>query len=70
VRCFTTKYPLTSTEFSLNGDKIYAGGIDNDIKVFNLGQAKQEETIHGHQDTVSGLEISFDGTYLMSFSFD
>lgn len=26
--------------------------------------------IKGHQDTISGLSISFDGTYLLSSSFD
>jgi Prp8 binding protein len=42
LRCFETKYPLTSIEFSLNGDRLFAGGIDNEIKIFNLGEQKQE----------------------------
>lgn len=40
MKSFTTKYPLTAVEFSMNGDRIFAGGIDNDIKVFNVAQGK------------------------------
>ena len=61
---------MTSVEFSLNGDRIFAGGIDNQIKVFNIAENKQEETIDNHIETISGLSISFDGTYLLSSSFD
>lgn len=46
------------------------GGIDNDIKIFNISEGKEEEVIKGHVDNISGLAISFDGTYLMSSSFD
>ena len=56
--------------FSLNGDKVYFGGIDNSIKCFDIAADKIEEVIEGHQDTLSSLEISHDGTYLMSNSFD
>lgn len=31
-----TKYPLTACAFSLNGQKLYVGGIDNEIKVLNV----------------------------------
>lgn len=64
------KYPITSVSFSLHGDRIFAGGIDNEIKIINVGESKVEEVIQGHQDTVSSLQISFDGSYLMSNSFD
>jgi Prp8 binding protein len=45
MRVFQTKYPITSVSFSLNGDKLYAGGIDNDIQVYNIGEQKLEDTI-------------------------
>ena len=70
VRSFQSKYPLTSAAFSFNGDRVYTGGIDNDIRIWNIGEDKVEETIEGHGDTVSSLSISFDGSYLMSNSFD
>lgn len=70
VKSITTKYPLTSLSFSLHGERLFVGGIDNEIKVINVGEGRIEETISGHQDTVSSLQISFDGSYLMSNSFD
>jgi hypothetical protein len=39
----------------LNGDKVYIGGIDNDIRVYNIAEQKIEDTISGHQDTISSL---------------
>ena len=38
--------------------------------MFNIAENKQEETIDNHIETISGLSISFDGTYLLSSSFD
>jgi Prp8 binding protein len=35
-RIYQTKYPITSVCFSLNGEKVYIGGIDNDIRVYNI----------------------------------
>jgi Prp8 binding protein len=70
IKSIASKYPLTSVSFSLHGDRVFVGGIDNDIKCYSVADGKLEETIQGHQDTISSLEISFDGTYLMSNSFD
>lgn len=70
VKSITTKYPLTSLSFSLHGERLFVGGIDNEIRMINVGEGKIEEVISGHQDTVSSLQISFDGSYLMSNSFD
>jgi Prp8 binding protein len=70
LKVYQTKYPITSVSFSLNGEKLYTGGIDNDIHVYKLGEDKQEDTIEGHQDTISSLSISHDGSYLLSNSFD
>lgn len=70
MRVVQGKYPLTSVCFGYNGDKVYYGGIDNEIKCYNVGEQKVEECIEGHQDTIGSLEISHDGQYLMSNSFD
>ena len=42
IKSIQTKYPLTSVSFSLHGERIFAGGIDNEIKVINVGSAKVE----------------------------
>ncbi len=50
---FSNKYPMTSVCFSETGDKVFAGGIDNQIKCFNLKTGKIEYTLDGHLDTIS-----------------
>lgn len=70
IRSINTKFPLTSVSFSLHGERIFAGGIDNEIKVYNTSDGRAEEIIEGHVDTISSLALSFDGSYLMSNSFD
>ena len=37
---FIRKYPLTSASFSQHGEKLYVGGIDNDIHVYNIAEGK------------------------------
>ena len=49
---------------------MYSGGIDNVIYMYDVGEGRLEESISGHQDTVSCLSLGPDGTYLMSNSFD
>ncbi len=61
---------MTAVSFNLTGDRVYYGGIDNDIKCHNIGMDKHEETIPGHIDTICSLKVSRDGSYLMSNSFD
>lgn len=42
MRVVQGKYPLTSVCFGYNGDKVYYGGIDNEIKCYNVGEQKVE----------------------------
>lgn len=44
-RIYQTKYPITSVTFSLNGDKVYLGGIDNDIRCYNIAEQRVEDVI-------------------------
>ncbi|GJP34273.1 hypothetical protein CLOM_g18720 [Closterium sp. NIES-68] len=36
IQTFPDKYQVTSVAFSYNGDKVYSGGIDNQVKVWDL----------------------------------
>lgn len=64
------KYQITSVRFNLNGDQIFIGGIDNQIKIFDLRKKAIDNILIGHLDTITGLALSNSGTYLLSNSMD
>jgi len=67
---FETQYATTSVTFSQDGEQVYSGGIDNDIKVWNVRQGGIENRYEGHEDSITGLKLSPDGNYLLTNSMD
>lgn len=65
-----TEYPITALAFSEAGNELYSGGIDNDIKVWDLRKKAVAYTMVGHTDTVTSLELSPDSQTLLSNSMD
>lgn len=61
---------MTSVSFNDSSDKIFIAGIDNEIKVFDLRKKIIDYTLFGHTDTVTGICLSHDGSYLLSNSMD
>ncbi|CAG8546055.1 5254_t:CDS:10 [Paraglomus brasilianum] len=70
VDTFTQKYQITATCFSEAGDLVFAGSIDNDIKAWDLRKKDVVYVLKGHLDTISGLRLSPDGSYLLSNGMD
>jgi len=68
---YASKYAVTAVCFSDAGDQIFSGGIDNDIKVWDVRNNKEPSlTMVGHEDTISGVRLSPDGSYLLTNSMD
>ena len=65
-----TNYPITSIALAEAGNELYTGGIDNDIKVWDMRKKDVAYTMVGHTDTVTSLEVSPDGQALLSYSHD
>lgn len=63
------KYQILSSVFG-NDDKIYFGGIDNLIHVYNLKMDAIEFTISGHNDTILCLRYNRNNNSLLSNSID
>ncbi|CAI9108526.1 OLC1v1008143C1 [Oldenlandia corymbosa var. corymbosa] len=64
------KYQITAVSFSDASDKIYTGGIDNDVKVWDLRRNEVTMTLQGHQDMITGMQLSPDGSYLLTNGMD
>lgn len=70
VQTLPNKYPVTAVAFADAGDQVYAGGLDNNIHVWELRKTAVSMTLKGHNDTVTGLRVSPDGTHLLSNAMD
>lgn len=56
--------------FNDTAESVFSGGIDNDIKVWDVRKNELLYTMRGHTDTVTGLTLSPDGSYLLSNAMD
>lgn len=56
--------------FNDTAEQVMSGGIDNDIKVWDLRKNSVLYKLKGHTDTVTGLSLSPDGSYILSNSMD
>jgi Prp8 binding protein len=65
-----TDFPVTAVSLSEAGNELYSGGIDNDIKVWDLRKRAVAYSLIGHNDTVTSLRVSPDSQTLLSHSHD
>lgn len=65
-----TDFPVTALSISPAGNEIYSGGIDNDIRVWDLRKKATVYSLLGHSDTVTSLRVSPDAQSLLSYSMD
>ncbi|XVF29586.1 hypothetical protein REPUB_Repub15cG0134700 [Reevesia pubescens] len=70
IQTFPDKYQITAVSFSDASDKIFTGGIDNDVKVWDLRKGEVTMTLQGHQDMITGMSLSPDGSYLLTNGMD
>ena len=65
-----TEFPITSIAVAEAGNELYSGGIDNDIKVWDMRKKAVAYSMAGHTDTVTSLQVSPDTQALLSNSHD
>lgn len=70
VAFIETPFPITAIALSEAGNELFTGGIDNDIKVWDIRKQAVNYTLLGHTDTVTSLQISPDNLTLLSNARD
>ncbi|KAK5994902.1 Pre-mRNA-splicing factor cwf17 [Cladobotryum mycophilum] len=65
-----TDFPITAIAMSYAGNEIYTGGIDNDIRVWDIRKKGVMYSLLGHSDTITSLRVSPDAQSLLSHSMD
>ena len=63
-------YQVTAVTFDDTTQCVITGGIDNDVKVWDIRAEKTTMELHGHTDTITGLALDQDGSYVLSNSMD
>ncbi|KAG6408432.1 hypothetical protein SASPL_131444 [Salvia splendens] len=56
--------PARRAHLLLSVDKIYTGGIDNDVKVWDLRRTDPVMKLQGHQDMITGHQHNFEKSLL------
>lgn len=65
-----TDFPVTAIAIAEAGNEIYTGGIDNDIRVWDLRKKTSVYSLLGHSDTITSLRVSPDSQSLLSYAMD
>uniref|UniRef100_A0ACD5UHW8 Uncharacterized protein n=1 Tax=Avena sativa TaxID=4498 RepID=A0ACD5UHW8_AVESA len=70
IQTLPDKYQITAVSFSEAADKVFTGGLDNDVKWWDLRKNEVTENLKGHQDMITGMQLSPDGSYLLTNAMD
>ncbi|KAG5961710.1 hypothetical protein E4U13_005745 [Claviceps humidiphila] len=65
-----TDFPITAVAMSQAGNEVFSGGIDNDIRVWDLRKKAVVYSLLGHSDTIMSLKVSPDSQSLVSYAMD
>ena len=65
-----TEFPITAIAFAEAGTEIYTGGIDNDVKVWDIRKKEVAYRMTGHTDTITSVAVSPDSQSLLTYSHD
>ena len=70
ISSYELNYQITSVSFNLSNDYVFFGGLDNSIKALNLRKNQVEFMLLGHNDTITGIQLSHSGNFLVTNAMD
>ncbi|XXQ39508.1 WD domain, G-beta repeat [Plasmodiophora brassicae] len=63
-------FPITAVALGKDDRHMFVGGIDPDVRQFDLRTLQQSMVLEGAQDTITGVALSGDGAYLLTNAMD
>lgn len=63
-------FAVTAVAFGDAGDVVYSGGLDNEVRCWDLRTGEVSLALAGHTDTVTGADLSPDGSFLLTNAMD
>lgn len=72
VHSFDHQYQILACTFDDTCEKIFAGSLDDTVRVWDVRQRCEEElyVLEGHTDSITGIDLSPDGEKLITNSMD
>lgn len=70
VHTFDSGYQVTAVCYNDTAETVITGGLDNDLKVWDLRTNAVLYELKGHTNTVTGLALSPDGSTVLSNAMD
>ncbi len=67
---FDSSVQVLSVSFNENSEQIISGGLDNDLKVWDVRKPEVLYRLKGHTESPTGLSLSPDGAYIASNAMD
>jgi Prp8 binding protein len=70
IKTFQDSYQVLSISTGLDYNTFYSGGLDNAIKIWDVRKEQPVDSFVGHTDSVTSLNVSHEGSFLLSNSMD
>ncbi len=67
---FDSSYQVLAVSFNESAEQIISGGVDNDLKCWDLRKGGLLYKMKGHADSVTGISLSPDGSFVASNAMD
>jgi len=69
-KSFSQGRPVTAVDMSEDGDVVYCGGIEGVVHAWDVRKDAVAMELHGHLDTITGMEVSPSGSHILTNSMD
>lgn len=71
VHTFEHQYQILAVSFDDTAERIFAGSLDNNILIYDMRRRDADpDTMEGHTDSVTGLDVSKCGSFMVSNGMD